>query len=182
MKSLIGITPGEALPHGPTKLLVDDFVWHSPNTGIIASYTPKAHDVQDHFGVFRGVDQIESFAQATVVACGVYLEAAKKELTFEELYEKYNTALMEVGHTRFLGFLAEGETYICMGIIQFYKFRQMVVDGRIYKVPKGLNLNEYFNDYTEEQLKNFELNEGFQLITELSGVTGKAVKKSKMNQ
>ncbi len=182
MNSLTDVAPSQALPHGPTKLLVDEFIWHSPDVGVIASYTPTAVDVNDHFGVFRGVDQIESFGQATVVACGAFLEAQKRNLTFDELFKMYNTAFMEVGLTRFKNFIAEGETYIAMGIIKFYKFRQMIVDGRIYKVPNGLNLKEYFKDYTDSKLKNFELNEDFQLVSEINGITGKAVKKSQMNQ
>jgi len=64
-----------------------------------------------------------------------------------------------------------------MGHITFYKFRQMSCDGRIYKVPEGLDLNAYFSDYTEEKLRNYALDKDFTLVAELFGVTGRAMKK-----
>ncbi|MEO6633673.1 MAG: hypothetical protein ABIN13_18170, partial [Mucilaginibacter sp.] len=65
--NLVGIDPANLLLHGPTKRLVNAYHWHSPNKGIVASYSPTERDVEDHFNVFRGVDQVESFAQATIV-------------------------------------------------------------------------------------------------------------------
>ena len=60
MDSLVGIDTADILPHGPTKLLVNKYNWHSPGLGIVASYTPTERDVEDHFGIFRGVDQVEA--------------------------------------------------------------------------------------------------------------------------
>ncbi len=181
MKSLVGIPPSQVLPHGPTKLLVDEFIWHSPKVGVVACYTPKKHDVHDHFGVFRGVDQIESFGQATVVSCGAFLECQKRNISFEELFEMYNSAFLQVASVKFCNFVQLGDKYINIGIIKFYKFKQMVVDGRIYKVPNALDLYEYFKEFTEDQLVNYELGNGFQLISEINGITGKGIKKEKFN-
>lgn len=181
MQSLVGIPPNQCLPHGPSKLLVDAFIWHSPNDGVVASYSPKESDVKDHFGVFRGVDQIESFAQATVVACGAFLECKKTNKSFEDLFQIYRSAFLEVGMVRFHNFLKAGDTYVCIGIIKFFKFRQMVVDGRIYKVNNNINLNTFFKDFTTQNLLNFELTNDFELVSELKGVIGKAIKQDKLN-
>ena len=70
--NLVGDPPGNWLLQGPTKRYVDAYHWHKPDVGIVASYTPTAFDVNDHFDVFRGVDQVEAFAQATIVSCGAF--------------------------------------------------------------------------------------------------------------
>src|SRR3546814_8610437 len=81
MDNLLGISPEQMLLHGPSKGLLDTYHWHLPKVGIVASYTPKSRDVHDHFGLFRGVDQIEAFAQATIVSCGTFLRS--EEHTYE---------------------------------------------------------------------------------------------------
>jgi len=68
------------------------------------------------------------------------------------------------------------ETYVCLGIINFYKYRQMTASGRLYKVPQGLDLHEYFKDFTEERLKNYDLDPGFVFCTELHDILGKGIK------
>lgn len=182
MKNLIGTLPEDLLLHGPTKRLLDNYHWHVPKVGIVASYTPKAIDVNDHFGVFRGVDQIEAFAQATIVSCGTFLECEKQNCSPVTLKDKFIPAFISVGNVNFHHYLEEGETFISLGIIKFYKFRQMVADGRIYKVPKGLDLNSFFNDYNEDKLRNYELNEKFILVAELFDITGRAIKKEIFNK
>ena len=177
--SLVGTAPADVLIHGPKKLYVNNYHWHSPNVGVVASYTPRAIDVEDHYGVFRGVDQIESFGQATNASCSAYLETIKQNCTFDHLKKTLTPLFISIGQVHFRGYLLEGETFICMGHITFYKFRQMICDGRIYKVPKGLDLDEYFKNYTEEKMRNYELSEGFKLVAELFDVTGKGVKTEK---
>ncbi|WP_462266862.1 hypothetical protein [Mucilaginibacter sp.] len=177
MNNLICIPPAEVLLHGPTKMYVSGYVWHSPQVGIVASYTPTAANVEDHFGLFRGVDQIEAFAQATVVSCGAYNECKKQNISFAELKQKYNPVFISIGQVKFHGYIQEGEQFISIGQIQFYKFRQIVCDGRIYKVPAGFDINAYFSHYTEQQLLQYELPEGFTLVAELFEVTGRALKK-----
>lgn len=177
IENLVGYEPHRMLLHGPTKLLLDAFHWHSPKTGIVASYTPKARDVHDHFGVFRGVDQIEAFAQATIVSCGTFLECKKLNCTPMELKDRFVPAFISVGNVNFHNYLAEGETFISIGKIKFYKFRQMVCDGRIYKVPDGLDLNSYFAHFNELKLDNYELSKDFNLVAELYDITGRALKK-----
>lgn len=175
--TLVGFRPEHMLLHGPTKLLLDDFHWHDPHVGIIASYTPKPNDVHDHFGVFRGVDQIEAFAQATIVSLGTFLECKKLNCTPLELKDKFVPAFISVGAVSFHNYLLEGETFISLGKIKFYKFRQMVCDGRIYKVQKDLDLNRYFSDFDKSRLDNYVLSDEFKLVAELTDITGRAIKR-----
>jgi hypothetical protein len=179
MNSLVGADPKLTLPHGPTKLLVDDYLWHSPEVGIVASYTPKARDVLDHFGVFRGVDQIESFGQATVVSCGGFLECQKQGISFAELYERYNSAFMGVSSVKFHNFVPEGQMFINVGIMEFYKFKQAVFSGKIFAVPHNFNVKTYFKSYTDEKLRKFELPPEFTIVSEFNGMVGKGIKKQK---
>lgn len=182
MDTLTGQNPEEWLLHGPTKRLVDNYHWHAPKTGIVASYTPKPQDVKDHFGVFRGVDQIEAFAQATIVSCATFLECKKQNCAPLALKDKLIPAFIGIGNVNFHHYLQEGETFISLGKIKFYKFRQMVADGRIYKVPKGLNLDTYFQDFNESRLNNYNLSESFVLVAELFDITGRALKKEIFNK
>lgn len=182
MDSLIGTSPDQILIHGPTKLLVDHYHFHIPKIGIIASYTPRKKDTFDHFGIFRGVDQIEAFAQATTVSCATFLEAQKRNCTPIDLRDQFVPAFISVGQVYFHHYLAEGDTFICIGNIKFYKFRQMVCDGRIYKVPNGYDLNIHFNDFTEEMLVSYTVPQDFILVAELFDITGRALKKEIFNQ
>lgn len=182
MDNLIGVPPSQMLLHGPTKLLLDAFHWHEPALGIVASYTPKARDVLDHFGIFRGVDQIEAFAQATIVSCGTFQECQKQNCEPIALKDKFIPAFISIGQVNFHTYLEEGETFISLGKIKFYKFRQMVTDGRIYKVPQGLDLDTYFKDFNETRLLNYDLPSGFILVAELFDITGRAIKKELFNR
>lgn len=182
MDNLIGIPPDQMLLHGPTKLLLDAYHWHVPTVGVVASYTPKQRDVHDHFGVFRGVDQIEAFAQATIVSCGTFLECKKQNCEPLILKDKFIPAFISTGQVNFHHYLEEGETFISIGKIKFYKFRQMVTDGRIYKVPKGLDLDAYFKDFDEDRLANYKLRDDFVLVAELFDITGRAIKKEIFNK
>lgn len=180
MNNLLGISPSSILLHGPKKTLLDAYHWHKPDTGIVASYTPTAHDVEDHFGVFRGVDQIEAFAQATIVSCSGYLECIKQKCDFDQLKATFLPLFVSIGQVNFRSYLEEGDVFISLGKITFYKFRQMTCDGRIYKAPKGLNLDEYFKNYSVEQFLAYDLSEDFTLIAELFEVTGKGIKRDKI--
>lgn len=181
MHTLKGQNPRNVLPHGPTKLLVDAFHWHDPEVGIVASYTPKERDVEDHFGVFRGVDQVESFGQACVVSCSVFLDAAKMGLSYAEYYQLRNFVFAGVQQVYCHGFIRLGETYVCLGIIQQYKFRQMTVSGRIYKAPVSLDLDAYFADFTSERLHAFDLGEEFEKVFEIHNIIGKGIKNALFN-
>jgi len=183
MDSLVGVAPKDIMVHhGTTKLLLDKYHWHSPRIGIVASYTPKSRDVADHFGIFRGVDQIESFAQAAVGSCSVFLELNKQGMSPAQLKEKFLPRFISIGQVNFHSYLEEGDTFINVGHIKFYKFRQMVSDGRIYKVPKGLDLDQYFSQFTEKQLLDYDFSNDFILIAELVDVTGRAIKKELFKQ
>jgi hypothetical protein len=177
--NLVGTDPRKWLIYGPTKTLLDNYHWHDPHAGIVASYTPTAHDVFDHFGIFRGVDQIEAFAQATIVSCGNFLECIKQNVEPQVLMEKFTPFFISIGQVNFHSYLKEGDTFISIGKIKFYKFRQIVADGRIYKVPKGLDLNEYFGSYDALRFERNDLRDDFVLAAELFDITGRAIKKTR---
>ena len=174
--NLVGVTPSLALLYGPTKQLIDTYHWHSPDVGIVASYTPKARDVKDHFGIFRGVDQIEAFAQATIVSMASFLECRKMNCLPDMLRDKFIPAFISVGNVTFHNYLEKGDTFISIGHIKFYRWRQMVCDGRVYKVPKGFDLDAYFKDYTDERLLKYDVPSDFKLVSDLQGITGRAIK------
>jgi len=177
MNNLIGIAPEKVLLHGPSKLFVHNYHWHDPDKAIVGSYTPNARDVEDHFGVFRGVDQIEAFGQATIGSCVPFLECQKHNCDLIELRDKYIPTFIGLGQVNFHNYVLEGETFISIGHIKFYKFRQMVADGRIYKVPEGLKLDEYFINFDLDRLKNYDLDKEFTLVAEIYDITGRAIKK-----
>jgi hypothetical protein len=176
LDNLVGEHPSRWLLHGPTKTLLDNYHWHSPDAGIVGSYTPTEFDVNDHFGLFRGVDQIEAFAQATIVSCGTFSECKKQNREVEDLRKILIPAFISTGPVYFHNYLEVGETFVSLGIIKFYKFRQMVCDGRIYKVPKDLNLDDYFSSFDEKRLLNYDLSADFKLVAELFDITGRALK------
>lgn len=177
MDNLVGVSPVHILLHGPSKLLVHKYHWHKPDTGIVASYTPTAKDVEDHFGVFRGVDQIEAFGQATIGSCVPFLESQKQNCYISGLRDKYIPTFISLGQVNFHSYLLEGDTFVSIGNIKFYKFRQMSVDGRIYKVPLGLDIDKYFSQFNSARLKNYDLDDGFTLIAEINDITGRAIKR-----
>ncbi len=181
MENLVGVLPQNMLLHGPTKLLLNAYHWHNPKVGIVASYTPTAKDVEDHFGIFRGVDQIEAFAQATIVSCATFLECEKQKCDALTLKDKFIPAFISVGQVYFQNYLQQGDTFVSLGHIKFYKFRQIVADGRIYKVAKGLDLNNYFNNFSDESLKNYALSSDFTLVAEFFDITGRALKIDTLN-
>ncbi|MGN6393962.1 MAG: hypothetical protein ACTHMI_00240 [Mucilaginibacter sp.] len=173
--NLVGVDPANLLLHGPTKRLVNAYHWHSPNKGIVASYTPTERDVEDHFNVFRGVDQVEAFAQATIVSCATFLQCRKQSCLPDVLRDSFVPAFISIGNVSFQNYLEFGDTFISIGNIIFWKWRQMVCDGRIYRVPKGLNLDDYFKDFTDERLLNYDISSDFIKVAELHDITGRAI-------
>src|SRR3990172_3964570 len=94
--SLVGQNPKDILPYGPTKLLVDEYLWHHAETGCIASYTVKEEDVKGHFGLFRGVDQLELFAQSSIVSLGIFHVTNNSNVSYQQLQEKYDWLFLGV--------------------------------------------------------------------------------------
>ncbi|MGB0373024.1 MAG: hypothetical protein ACPGN3_16965 [Opitutales bacterium] len=178
--SLLDCRPEDILPHGPSKLFVDSYVWHQPGFGGAAAYTVTEEDVKDHFGIMRGVDQIEFFGQAITVSCGIHYIAHKEGWTLEQLHREVLFLFLGVGEVRFRSQADVGDRLVALGYFTFHKFRQGITDGRIYVVPKHYDLKELFSDFNEERLRNYDLPEDCRLVTELFGTTGKLVKKSKL--
>jgi len=180
--NLVGLNPGRVMLHGPTKRLIDTYYWHSPNKGIVAGYAPTERDVEGHFGIFRGVDQIEAFALASIVSCCAFLECRKLNCLPDVLKEKFIPAFISVGQVNFHYYIELGDRFISIANIKSYKWRQMVCDGRIYKVPKDLDLDAYFSDFTEERLLHYDISKDFKLVAELFDITGRAIKKEIFKQ
>ncbi len=178
--SLVGIAPSVVMLHGPSKRFVDAYHWHNANLGIIASYSPREQDVLDHFGIFRGVDIIEAFAQVANGSCSAFLQCKKMGIDFDELKRRFIPLFLSVGQVNFQRHLEVGDVMVSIGQIKFYKFRQIICEGRVFKAPKGLDLDAYFKDYTKEQFLAYELSEDFIQIAELSEVVGKAIKNDKI--
>ncbi len=179
MDNLVGVSPEEVLIHGPTKRLVDHYLWHEPQLGIVGSYTPTAFDVHDHFGLFRGVDQIESFGQ-TIGGIIAFLECQKQGCTLTELKSRFMPTFLSIGRVTFHSYLKEGDTFVSLGQLKFYKFRQLSVDGRIYKVPPDLDLNDYFGHLQSADFINYQLHPDFVLVTEIDDITGRIIKNERL--
>jgi hypothetical protein len=43
-------------------------------------------------------------------------------------------------------------------------------------VPKDLDLDDYFKDFDEERLLNYDISKDFTLVSELFDITGRAIK------
>lgn len=181
LENVVGQPPENLLlHHGPSKLLINSFHYHSPSVGIVASYVPTDLDVKDHFNVFRGVDQIESFSQA-MSCCSTFLQSQKEQKLPKELKETILPYFIGIGNVTFHGVVEKGDTIVHLAQIKFYKFRQIVCNGRTYKVSKGLNLDDYFKDFTDEQLLNHKLSQDFSLTAEYNDITGRGIKINKYN-
>jgi hypothetical protein len=175
--NIVGDPPDNWLLHGPSKRYVNNYHWHKPSVGIVASYTPTEANVHDHFDIFRGVDQIESFAQASIVSLATFSECKKMNLTPETLASLFIPTFISIGPVYFHSYLEKGQTFVNIGFVKFYKWRQMVCDGRIYRAPLGLDLDAYFKDFDEELLRAYDLRDDFLLIAEFFDVTGRAIKR-----
>jgi hypothetical protein len=176
--SLCSIHPSEILiGYGPKKLLVDKYHWHSPKKGIVASYTPTEYDVEDHFDIFRGVDQIESFVQASAASLATFLICQNRKCSPEDLRGNTVPGFISIGNVVFTAAVEKGDTLVILGIITYYKFKQIVCEGRIYKSPQGLDLDEYFKDFNEDRLHKYDLSPDFKLVSYLYDVTGREIDK-----
>ncbi|MFY0650871.1 MAG: hypothetical protein JXQ96_02500 [Cyclobacteriaceae bacterium] len=181
-ETLVGLKPSDVLPHGPSKILVHDFLWHSPNLGIISSYTPSKDDVRDHFGVFRGVDQIESFGQSSIIACSAFLEAQKKQINYTELYKKYQFVFLSSQQVNCHSFLKEGETFINYAFINYYKFRQMSCSGKILSVPEHIDIHNYMKTLTEEDFSAKTLEKECKVVAEFHEIIGKGILEQRLQE
>lgn len=176
LKSLVGLSPLETLPHGPSKIYIDEFLWHETNTGVIAIYKVQEKDTLDHFNVFRGADLIEAFGQASVVAGNAFISCSKKSITFKELYSKYNFVFLSMGEAICKSFIKLGETVIIHAHFDDYKFRLMTSTGKIFKAPQDFNLKEYYSNYSIEEFKNTTVPETFIEIAAFKNLKGRGIK------
>ncbi len=150
MNNLIGVSPAGLLIHGPKKTLLNAYHWHLPDTGIVASYSPAAKDVEESLPeCSEGVESDRGICPGYHSILQRFLECIKQKCDPEYLQANFIPLFLSIGQVNFRSYLEEGDVFISMGKITFYKFRQMTCDGRIYKVPKGLDLDVYFSDYTK---------------------------------
>ncbi len=181
-KSLVDIGPKDLLPYGETKLLVDEYLWHDHELGCIASYTVKERDVNGHFGLFRGVDQLEFFVQACVVSYVFFREAIKSDLSFQEYLANYHPLFLGIDNVQFQHSAKLGDTMIAVGVIKKYKFKQVTCSGRIYKVSSNVNLKSYCSSLSSSDVKNFNLCSDLTSITEIENSVGWMVKKERLKK
>jgi len=176
MKNLVGLSPQIALPHGPSKIYLDAFLWHYSDIGVVAVYTPKEKDTQDHFGIFRGADQIEAFGQASVVAANAFISCKKKEMSFSELYEHYNFVFMSMGEAICKSFIKLGDTAVIHAHFVDYKFRQMTATGKIYKAAKNFDVEDYYKNYSKEDFLENKTPADFEEVAEFKNLKGRGIK------
>lgn len=179
-QSLVGLNPKDILPYGPTKLLVDEYLWHNPQLGCIASYTVKEEDVKDHYGLFRGVDQLEFFAQSSVVSLGIFHITNNLGLSHYQLQEKYYLLFLGVDKIRFHYFVKCNEKIVSIGVIKKYAFRQMICSGRIYKVPKDFDIGSYCSFLNTKDVENFKLHDELKIVAEFENAVGWYIKKGRL--
>lgn len=180
MNTLIGVEPADLLIHGPSKLLVDAFHFHLPDRLIVGSYTPTGADVHDHFGVFRGIDQIESFGQ-TLGAASVFLECTKQGISPSEFKKRFTPTFLSLGNVNFHRYLKEGDTFVNLARITFHKFRQTTGSGKIYKVPDKRDLSTYFSQHTIAETLEQDLDTTFELIAEINAISGRTMRNDLLN-
>lgn len=179
-QSLVGVQPKEILPYGPTKLFVDEYLWHNPEVGCVASYRVKEDDVKDHFGLFRGVDQLEFFAQSSLVSLGIFQIVNRTNLSIYQLQEQYNCLFLGVERVRFHHFVRCGETLISVAVLNKYVFKQMTCSGRVYKVPDDFDRKAYCSFLCADNVKDFQFKDDLKIIAEFENATGWYVKKEKL--
>jgi hypothetical protein len=166
--------PAEVLVHGRSKIYVDRYLWFNPDEGIFSSYRVQPKDVADHFDVFRGVDIIESAGQTAVSACAM-MESAKQHKSIEELKKHFRMAFLGMGEARFHGFVKVNEILVNICTIQYYKFRQMVVSCKVYKVSTQKEVAALMHRMEADTMKGLAIPDSFELVAELHDMVGRAV-------
>ncbi|MBX2906773.1 MAG: hypothetical protein KF744_12090 [Taibaiella sp.] len=173
-KGWVNTAPGEILVHGPSKIYIDRYWWFEPEEGLISSYKVQPKDVADHFDVFRGVDIIESAGQTGVSACAIR-ESVKQEKSIDELKKHFRIAFLGMGEARFHGFVRVHETLVSICSINRYKFRQMHVSCKVYKVPADKDVAASLSELKQNKIVDIKLPAEYELVAELSDIIGRAV-------
>jgi hypothetical protein len=166
--------PADVLVHGPSKIYIDRYLWFRPEEGIFSSYQVQPKDVADHFDVFRGVDIIESAGQTAVSACAM-MESAKQGKSIDELKKHFRMAFLGMGEARFHGFVKVHEVLVSICNIKHYKFRQMLVSCKVYKVASNTDVAALMTGIKADTMANLQIPERFELVAELNDMIGRAV-------
>ncbi len=177
-QSLVDLNPKDILPYGETKLLVDEFIWHDPKQGVAGTYVAKERDVQDHFNIFRGVDMVESFAQSTLVAGGLFLALEKSDLSIDELLERYKVVFTSIGDTKFYKQILKGDTIVHLGRLNYFKHKQISFDGIILTPTASLSAQALLETYSTDP-SNYKHNHcDYSIVASLSDIKGQAIEYS----
>ncbi len=178
-KAWLASDPREILLHGPSKIYLDHHWWFYPSTGIVGSYEVQAKDVHDHFGVFRGVDMIESAGQTGVSACSM-LFAYIDLKSAPEVQQRFIMAFLGLGQAVFHDFVEQGETLVNVCAIHQYKFRQIRFSAVVYKAHEPAEIAPYFAHLPEDQLGVAPVPESFKKVAEFTDFIGRAINRNKI--
>lgn len=152
----------EFLPHGPTKLYIDEIIYNG-EMGLASLYRVQEKDTLDHFGYFRGVDQVETCGQASLAwhMNRVYLKRLKKNkkvISFDCLANSINEAV-------FLSPVSTGDLYLtvcsCKHLRSFVE-----ADSVGYVIPseKEESVRDYFSNLKKDSLLDADLKDLFGLV------------------
>lgn len=177
---LVGKQPYEVLIFGEEKMYVDQFLWFEEKTGIAVAYQVQAKDVKGHFGIMRGVDMIEIFGQSGTAACTA-LVCKKEKATRNELLQRFRFAFLSMENVRFHRYAKTGDTLICISQIKSFRFRQIALDGTLYRVKPNWDYVSFFEKYTTDDFRNKTLPSEFETIAEFDNLVGRAIKIEKLN-
>lgn len=169
--------PAEVLAHGPSKIVIEKYLWLESGKGMIHSYTVTAKDVLDHFGVLRSIDQLESFGQG-ICSYSSFILAKKYEECPSNIKDHF-THINLSGGGKFFGKIKEGETIIIFGQEDFCKFRKTRFTGQIYKWDSEQPYNEYFKDYSISDFDSLKLPKDCLHVATVDA-TVKAIRNSKL--
>lgn len=176
---LVGKPPEDILIFGADKMFIDEYLWFEEEIGIAAVYTVKSKDTEGHFDILRGVDMIEILGQACTSVCTV-LECKKTNKTRNELKAYLRFVFLGLDECRFDDYAKTGDLLICLAHISFYRFRQMTLNGSLFKVEKGFDYHTFFENYSASDFQKEALPTAFQRIANIKNITGRGIKLSKL--
>ena len=122
---------------------------------------------------------IEIFGQSGTAACTALL-CQKEQATREDLVKRFRFVFTGIDQARFYQTANLGDRLICLSHITSFRFRQMTLDGTLYKIPHTFNETNFFSDYTIRDFKNEKLPLEFVKVAEFKNLIGRALKLEKL--
>ena len=176
---LVGKQPEEILIFGKEKMYVDQFLWFEEKTGIAVAYQVQEKDVKGHFGIMRGVDMIEIFGQSATAACTA-LVCQKEQATRDELFLRFRFVFVGIDEARFLQQVKTGDILICIGRITSFRFRQITMDGTLYRAKQDWDYTSFFEKYTSNDFQKESIPAELEAVAKFKNLIGRAIKLSKL--